>query len=840
METQKPETHDPPDSAESMDAPAELRHSKEKLQEELRVIQQLAQAGLLELRMPDEHLTLSQEACRIVGIADHGFNGPLETLLSFVRPDDRQRLLAGLARTLQQKIPLDGEYRIVRPDGDLRHIYLRMQWLRNETGESLFGTVQDVTEHKRFQQAIRENEERFRIIAKATNDAIWDWQVQTDRVWWNEGIRSLFGFSHQEIENGIAWWNNRIHPEDRDRILRKMNAAIDGPDEGWSGEYRFMRKDGSYAEVLDRGFFIRDSAGKAIRMMGAMLDITERKRAELERQQAEARIREQASWLDKAQDAITVAGLDTRFTYWNKGAERLFGWTAEEALGKTRAELFIDDFASFNEADYRVRQEGDWSGEIRKRRKDGRSLTVEAHWTLVRDDNGQPQSILAIDADITRRKQAEREIEHLAFFDPLTRLPNRRLLLDRLDHALAACGRSGHNGALLYIDLDNFKSLNDTLGHDKGDLLLKEVARRLETCARKSNTVARLGGDEFIVMLEDLNEKPEEAAAQAEIVGEKIIAVFSQPFQLAGHEYHTTPSIGVTLFDCRADNVDELLKRADLAMYQAKASGRNTVRFFDPDMQTVVTARVALESDLRQGLQQHEFFLNYQRQTDINGHTIGAEALVRWHHPERGLVSPALFIPLAEETGMILRLGQWVLEAACSQLAIWAANPKTVHLTVAVNVSARQFRSANFVDQVAAILEHTGANPQNLKLELTESLLVENVENTITKMAALKATGVSFALDDFGTGYSSLSYLKRLPLDQLKIDQSFVRDVLTDANDAAIARTIVALGKTLGLQVIAEGVETADQRDFLAEHGCHAYQGYLFSRPLPADQFMEV
>jgi EAL domain-containing protein (putative c-di-GMP-specific phosphodiesterase class I) len=340
-------------------------------------------------------------------------------------------------------------------------------------------------------------------------------------------------------------------------------------------------------------------------------------------------------------------------------------------------------------------------------------------------------------------------------------------------------------------------------------------------------------------MLEDLSGRQEEAAARAEVVGEKILATFNEPFQLAGDEYHSTSSIGVALFDGRTDNIDDLLKRADLAMYQAKASGRNAVRFFDPDMQTVVSARVALETDLRLGLQQREFSLNYQRQADTNGRTIGAEALVRWHHPGRGPVSPALFIPLAEETGMIFRLGHWVLEAACMQLARWGSRPESAHLTVAVNVSARQFRSPQFVDQLEAILQRTGANPQHLKLELTESLLVENVENTIRKMSALKAKGVTFALDDFGTGYSSLAYLKRLPLDELKIDQSFVRDVLTDVNDAAITRTIVALGKTLGLQVIAEGVETVGQRDFLAENGCHAYQGYLFSHPLPAEQFLQ-
>jgi diguanylate cyclase (GGDEF)-like protein/PAS domain S-box-containing protein len=831
------EMHKPPDTSESTTGSAKAIDALRSVTERLHAVQETARIGVWELRLADRYLILSDEACAIVGAGQRGLNEPLEAILRFVHPDDRQSLLTGIEQASQQKISLGGEYRFVRPDGEVRYVCLRAQ-RREDTSRLLFGTAQDITEHKRVRDAMLESEERFKIVAKATSDAIWDWHLQSDRVWWNEGIRSLFGFSHQEIDNGIDWWSDRIHPDDRGRVLQKVRAAINGRDESWSDEYRFMRKDGSYADVLDRGFFIRDANGKATRMLGSMLDITERKRAELEHRKAEARIREQASWLDKAQDAIMVTGMDTRFTYWNKGAERLFGWTAEEALGRTRAELLIEDPARFHEALSILRRDGDWSGEIRKRRKDGGHLTVEVHWTLVRDDNGQPQSILSIDTDITRRKQAEREILHLAFYDPLTLLPNRRLLLDRLEHALAACGRSGQNGALLFIDLDNFKSLNDTLGHDKGDLLLKEVARRLESSSRKSNTVARLGGDEFVVMLEDLHGKPDEAAAQAELVGEKILAMFNQPFQLGDHEHHATPSIGVTLFDCRTDNVDDLLKRADLAMYQAKASGRNTIRFFDPDMQTVVTARVALETDLRQGLQQQEFTLNYQRQADSDGRTIGAEALVRWNHPGRGPVSPALFIPLAEETGMILRLGHWVLETACTQLALWAGRSETSRLTVAVNVSARQFRSPHFIDQVTAILDRTGANPQYLKLELTESLLLENVENTITKMTALKAKGVSFALDDFGTGYSSLSYLKRLPLDQLKIDQSFVRDVLTNADDAAIARTIVALGKTLGLQVMAEGVETMAQRDFLAEHGCHAYQGYLFSRPMPAEQFM--
>ena len=439
--------------------------------------------------------------------------------------------------------------------------------------------------------------------------------------------------------------------------------------------------------------------------------------------------------------------------------------------------------------------------------------------------------------EVAERKMADDEIRNLAYHDALTRLPNRRLLFDRLQHAIAASSRSGRYCALLFIDLDNFKTLNDTLGHDAGDLLLQEVSRRLATCLREGDTAARLGGDEFVVLLENLSENAQEAATQAETTGEKIHGALNQTYQLANHEYNGTPSIGVTLFTDHQDTVDELLKRADLAMYHAKSAGRNALRFFDPQMQAVITTRATLEAGLREALLKQQFLLYYQAQVDSQGRVTGAEALLRWQHPQGELVSPMEFIPLAEDTGLILLVGRWVLETACAQLALWAACPELAHLMVAVNVSAREFHHKDFVDQVKSVLVTSGARPQRLKLELTESLLLHDVEDTIVKMTALRAEGVSFSLDDFGTGYSSLSYLKRLPLDQVKIDRSFVRDVLTDAYDSAIARSVIDLGRNLGLGVIAEGVESGAQRDFLAANGCQNYQGYLFSRPLPLHEF---
>jgi diguanylate cyclase (GGDEF)-like protein len=429
------------------------------------------------------------------------------------------------------------------------------------------------------------------------------------------------------------------------------------------------------------------------------------------------------------------------------------------------------------------------------------------------------------------------KLQRLAFYDSLTHLPNRRLLFDRLKHALAACARSHRLGALLFIDLDNFKGLNDTLGHDQGDLMLQQVAQRLTACVRESDLVARLGGDEFVVLLEGEDEPRTEFASHARLVGTKILAALGQPYQLGNYEYRCTPSIGINLFDGSGDSADDVLGGADFAMYQSKAAGRNTVRFFDPDMQAAVSARAALEEDLRRGMPQQEFVLHYQPQMDSQGRMVGAETLVRWRHPGRGVVPPSEFIPLAEETGLILQLGQWVMEAACEQLAAWTEHPRNTPLSLAINVSARQCRHPDFVEQVLGALDRSGADPQRIKLELTESLLVDDVEDTIAKMTALRARGVRFSLDDFGTGYSSLTYLKRLPLDQLKIDRSFVQDVLTDPNDASIVRTIVALGQSMGLEVMAEGVETEAQRDFLAVNGCNIYQGFLFSRPLPPEEF---
>jgi diguanylate cyclase (GGDEF)-like protein/PAS domain S-box-containing protein len=538
-------------------------------------------------------------------------------------------------------------------------------------------------------------------------------------------------------------------------------------------------------------------------------------------------------------EAVPSGQPGLRIIFVNNAFEQHTGYSPEEAMGES-PRMLCGPLTQRSELE-RIRAaflKGEpVQAELITYKKNGRHFWMEVDIVPVADDAGVFFTHwVAVGRDITRRKVTESEIKHLAFYDPLTQLPNRQLLMDRLEAALTYNRRHPREGALMFIDLDNFKTLNDTMGHQKGDLLLQQVARRLAACVQPPDTVARLGGDEFVIMLEDLGQDPREAIAKAEAAGARILAALTEPYSLAGYQHYSTCSIGITSFNQTLNNIGDLLKQADLAMYQAKMSGRNTVCFFNPAMQAAVTASAALQSDLRKGLRENQFLLFYQPQVGRDGRMTGVEALLRWQHNERGLVPPSEFIPVAEESGLILPLGQWALETACWQLAAWAHRPETAALSISVNVSVRQFRHPEFVDLVMAALKETQVSPHKLKLELTESLLAEDMEITITKMAKLKKMGVTLSLDDFGMGYSSLSCLKRLPLDQLKIDKSFVEDILRDPNDAAIARTIIGLAQSLGLGVVAEGVETEAQRDFLSRHGCDCYQGYLFCKPLPIDE----
>jgi diguanylate cyclase (GGDEF)-like protein/PAS domain S-box-containing protein len=563
----------------------------------------------------------------------------------------------------------------------------------------------------------------------------------------------------------------------------------------------------------------------------AITDITKLRAAELE-----LRI---AAIAFESQEGIMITDVNNVILRVNQAFTTMTGYSSEEALGKNPRMLCSGRQSKefYAEMWTTLYNTGAWEGEIWNRRKNGVIYPERLTITAVKDEAGVTTNYVSTLTDITMSRAASDEIKHLAFYDPLTQLPNRRLLLDRLNQALATSARSRRHGALLFLDLDYFKTLNDTLGHDVGDLLLQQVAERLTACIREGDTVARFGGDEFVMLLEDLSEIDIEAAAQTEAIGNKVLALLNQAFHLAAYEHHCTISIGATLFNGHEAVMDELLKQADIAMYQAKESGRNALSFFDHHMQELINAHVSLEQELRKAEALQQFELYYQVQVDQAGKALGAEALIRWHHPARGLVLPAEFIPLAEEGGLILAIGQWVLDAACAQLQKWQADAAMCHLTLSVNVSSKQIYKDDFVQQVQASVTRFNIDPKLLKLELTESMLVEGIDQVAATMSKLAENGIRFSLDDFGTGYSSLQYLKMLPLYQLKIDQSFVRDIAIDSSDRAIVRTIVAMAHSLDLGVIAEGVETAEQRTLLLNKGCKHFQGYLFSQPLPIAEF---
>jgi diguanylate cyclase (GGDEF)-like protein/PAS domain S-box-containing protein len=579
---------------------------------------------------------------------------------------------------------------------------------------------------------------------------------------------------------------------------------------------------------------LRDERDEIISLLGITRDINKRKLAE------EA-LRIAATTFD-SQEGIMITDVDGKILRVNQAFQDITGYSTAEVVGQNPRLLKSGRHdATFYQAMWAALLDtGKWMGEIWGKRKNGDIYPKLMTITAVRDNQQQLTHYVAVFRDISERKKSEQMIHRLAFYDSLTLLPNRRLLLDRLQQALAASARNNQYGALLFLDMDHFKNINDTQGHAMGDQLLIEVARRLQACVREGDSVARLGGDEFVVLLEGLSSKADEAGTQTRLVAEKIHRELGQPFILKDYECLSTASIGISLFNGRLESAEDLLIHADVAMYQAKAGGRNAIRFFDPQMQTELDASASLEKDLRQALEKQQLRLYYQIQVDNLRRPTGGEGLLRWDHPERGLVAPMQFIPLAEDTGLIMPIGLWVLQTACAQLKQWQNSPLTRDLTLAVNVSAKQFHQADFVSQVQRVLQQNGARPSLLKLELTESTVLGNVEDTISKMREIKTLGVSFSMDDFGTGYSSLQYLKRLPLNQIKIDQSFVRDITTDSNDATIVQTIIAMTKALGLDVIAEGVETEAQREFLDSRGCHAFQGYLFSKPVPLDEFEQL
>lgn len=677
---------------------------------------------------------------------------------------------------------------------------------------------------------LRESEARYARAVNGANDGIWERDFEHDTEYLSPRWKQLLGYADHELSSTPSTFIQHLHPDDLARVQQAIrNHCEHGAPYGL--EMRLRCKNGNYRWFYSRGQAEFDPTGRALRLAGSMTDITERKLAE-----TELRI---AATAFESQEGMIVTSPNGTVLRVNRAFTQITGYESQEIIGHNLRLLQSGRHdAEFYQAMWRsLLQDGAWQGEVWNRRKSGEIYPEYLMITAVKDQHGSVTNYVGTFTDITSKKAAADEIMSLAFYDPLTHLPNRRLLQDRLGQALAACVRNRWHGGLLFIDLDNFKTLNDTLGHQMGDALLQQVAHRLSSCVRESDTVARLGGDEFVVMLEGLHPDAMEAAGQCRSVGQKILATLNAPYDIHGHAHRYGASIGATLFFDHQSNSDELLQQADIAMYQAKQGGRNLLCFFDPRMQTAISERASLEHELHLAIEQQQFCLHYQIQVDHRLRPVGAEALLRWQHPERGMISPLQFIPLAEETGLILPIGQWVLETACAQLALWQQRPACAALVLAINVSAKQFRQPDFAEQVEQTLARHATNPTRLKLELTESMLLDKADSVIHTIARLKALGLQLSLDDFGTGYSSLQYLKRLPLDQLKIDRSFVRDLADNDNDRVIVHTIIGMAQSLSLDVIAEGVETRLQQDILALKGCQHFQGYLFGKPLPLDEF---
>jgi diguanylate cyclase (GGDEF)-like protein/PAS domain S-box-containing protein len=807
----------------------ERKQIENNLYHEIRKCEGLLTAASDGLHIMDLHGNLvqfSESFCRMLGYRRDEMIG-MNVLQWDARLADIKEFESELAQLPRNGDQFETQFRC--KDGHIIEVEISAVYVAVADDHLVYASAQDISERKRSEQLLRDKESNFRAILENIPYLVWLKNTageyltvnplfiettgksgadeiigKTDFDLWPEDLANKYFLDDAEVMNG----GQQKHFEE---------ILLSGGKECWMETFKSP---------------VTDSEGRIVGTTGIARDISDRRRLE-------ESLKIAAMVYRASSEAMLVTDSDNKIINVNPAFTHITGYTFEEIIGKNPSILQsnLHDHMFYQAMWAKLLEHDYWQGEVWDRRKNGeiypKLLTINA----IRDMAGSVERHVALFSDVTEKKKSEETIWRQANFDTLTGLPNRRLLMDRLALALSQSSRNKCYGALLFLDLDKFKILNDTLGHDFGDLLLIEVAGRTQTCVRSIDTVARFGGDEFVILIENIDENAEISSHKVSQLAEKIREFLTLPYQLKNIEYHSSPSIGVSLFQGDEHSVDVVLKRSDLAMYQAKDSGRNAVRFFDPEIQQAVESRAILEADLRRAVAENQLHLFYQIQVDNQHQPLGAEALVRWIHPTRGMVSPAQFIPVAEDSSLILEIGYWVLLTACQQLANWAKNEATRHLKLAINVSAKQFRQHDFVTKVRDALSLFKVVPSNLKLELTESVVLNDLDDVVTKMNTLKKLGVRLSLDDFGTGYSSLSYLKKLPIDQIKIDQSFVRDIATDPNDAVMVKTIIDLGKNFRLNVIAEGVETQSQLDFLKQNNCMAYQGYFFSKPVPIEEF---
>ncbi len=697
-----------------------------------------------------------------------------------------------------------------------------------EGSVAIEGTLTDITRRKAVEEALSRSEERFQYVSRATNDTIYDYDPVSGAIWWNEALLTAFGYD-PEGDCGYEWWAANVHPSDRARVVKSLDRAIKHGEEQWSEEYRFRRADTTYAYVLDRGYFIRNEQGSSVRMIGSIADISKSKQAEEAIRASERRYRQ---LFENNLAGVYRTTLDGRFLDCNDAMVRLLRCDSREQILASNCHDFYLDPPERGSLIHRLLEHGTITNlEVCYRRHDGSLVWVLENMSLVDGEDGGADVLEGTLIDITERKMLEQHLTHQAFHDPLTRLPNRALFMDRLGHALTRTGRKEETVAVLFLDLDNFKTVNDNLGHKVGDQLLVAMGQRLLESVRPADTVARLGGDEFTLLVEDVRDMED-----ANGLAQRIVDALSRPFFLDGRDVFVTPSVGVAL-NTGVERPEDLLRNADLAMYQAKNSGKARFVIYEPELDQHVWERLQHETELRRALDAGEFTIYYQPVVRlVTGEVAEVEALVRWQHPQRGLVPPLDFIPLAEETGVILPMGRGVLEQACAQVARWRLEvPGAANLVLSVNVSPRQFRHARFADDVRRALDATGLPASALKLEIPENAGLDNSDETVGIMRGLKALGVAIAVDDFGTGYASLSYLRYYPIDTLKLDRLFTGGV-DSAEDIAIVRAVIAFANSLDLSVIAEGIETREQAEQLRSLGCTLGQGFYFARPLPAGE----
>jgi diguanylate cyclase (GGDEF)-like protein/PAS domain S-box-containing protein len=783
-----------------------------------------AMDGIIVAKAADQRIYMINNAfCNMLGYSEQElFKKPISTLH---QPEDLPMILHAFTKSIGRKLTGFQDILMRRKDGSTFYTEVTSSTMQLQGEVFLLGIFKDVSARKTMELELSRLYREHNAITDTVADVLYTIDLNGNLLWWNRALEKLTGLKKEQLQHRDA--TEFFIDEDRPAIISAIQDVITvGHSEI---EAHFISTKGILLHEIN-GTALKDEKGTIVGVAGAARDISERRASE-------KKLRQAAKVFDSTTEGVIITDNNNRIVDVNDAFTEICGYSRDEVIGYNPSILNSGrQSASFYQQMWEsLRTSGYWKGEIWNRRKSGETYPEWLNISAIKDYKGEILNFVAVFSDISSLKDSEEQLQHIAHHDPLTELPNRLLFNETLKHALERGRRHNNIIGVIFLDLDRFKNINDSLGHSVGDKLLQKVAKVLLTCAREEDTVARLGGDEFTIILEEMP-----SAQDSAIIAQRILDAFKKPFNISGHELYAGTSIGISIFPSDGDDVATLVKNADAAMYKAKELGRSNYQFYSPELTAGAQNRLVLETALRHALENNEFQLYYQPQFSINSEKIVAvEALIRWYRPGVGIVSPAEFIPLAEETGLIIPIGEWVLETACKQAQLWAQQGLG-QIRIAINVSPRQLLNNDIVLSVRKALEESQIDPRLLELEVTEASFMEITDDKLQALETLKNLGVTFSVDDFGTGYSSLSYLKRLPIDKLKIDQSFVRDIPKDSDDMAIARAVIALGHNLNLTVIAEGVETQQQLKFLQAEGCDEFQGYLCSKPVPAEELVTV